>query len=395
MGTKPPAWGQSPQMPSGGTGSVEKRSPGAACRRGESWLCPSRGAAARCAAKIKRIRHLVRGKMSVFIGRRWNLEAILSSTQRRPLQKCHALRRARPSCTRLLRKCSREPRKAHRDRCPPAASSGHVPTKAKGYFWGQRGSLVHTGLPTQDGAGDAATGWQQMPPLGWQQRAGDRAGGQSWGPPPSLFCPLPSIPSSILKSPRAKGMQTRGTFIGTSGRTARGARQTSSLHRAHGAGVLGPFYSGLAFAARSLRSHLALTGGSFHRKDHAARARGHLGVAEGPAPTSEGHRKPHNTPSHPTQRSRTRAAPHSPWAHAGLSPCTTASLHHLVPGCVLGFGFWDLLWFSFGCGMQWGKGQRGLELATIPPHAPPSLICAFCAQTVHAAASQGRGRGLG
>lgn len=339
MGTKPPAWGQSPQMPSDSAGSVEKRSPGAACRRGESWLCPSRGAATRCAAKIKRIRHLVRGKMSVFIGRRWNLEAILSSTQRRPLQKCRALRRARPSRTRLLRKCSGEPRKAHRDRCPPAASSGHVPTKAKGYFWGQRGSLVHTGLPTQDGAGDAATGWQQMPPLGWQQRAGDRAGGQGWGPPPSLFCPPPSIPSSILKSPRAKGMQTRGTFIVTSGRTARGARQTSSLHRAHGAGVLGPFYWGLAFATRSLRSHLALPGGSFHRKDHAARARGQLGVAEGPAPTSEGHRQPHNAPSHPTQRSRTRAAPsapHSPRAHVGLSPRTTASDPAWC--LVLGFG---------------------------------------------------------
>lgn len=212
MGTKPPAWGQSPQMPSDGAGSVEKRSPGAACRRGESWLCPSRGAAARCAAKIKRIRHLVRGKMSVFIGRRWNLEAILSSTQRRPLQKCRALRRTRPSCTRLLRKCSREPWKAHRDRCPPAACSGHIPTKAKGYFWGQRGSLVHTGLPTQDGDGDTATGWQQMPPLGWQQRAGDRAGGQGWGPPPQPLLPSAFHPFFNPQIATSQGDANKGHF---------------------------------------------------------------------------------------------------------------------------------------------------------------------------------------
>lgn len=48
------------------------------------------------------------------------------------------------------------------------------------------------GLPTQDGDGDTATGWQQMPPLGCQQRAGDRTGGQGWGPPPASRAPRPS-----------------------------------------------------------------------------------------------------------------------------------------------------------------------------------------------------------
>lgn len=155
---------------------------------------------------------------------------------------------------------------------------------------------------------------------------GDRAG----DPPQPLVRPVPppSIPSLILKSPRARGMQTRGTFIVTSGRAAQGAPQTSWLHKPHSAGVSGPFYSGLAFAAQALRSRLALTGGSFHRKDYAARAHRQLGAAEGPAPTSEGHRQPHNAPSHPTRRSRTRAAPSAPrrpWAHVGLSPHTAAS----------------------------------------------------------------------
>lgn len=247
MGTKPSEEGQSPQMPSDGTGSVEKRSPGAACRRGERWLCPSRGAAARCAAKIKRIRHLVRGKMSVFIGRRWNLEAILSSTQRRPLQKCRALRRARPSCTRLLRNPAGNHGKPTGTGAHPLPPLGTFPPRPrvisgdKGGPWYTQGSprRMGTGTRPQDGskchrlAGSSGQGTGQ----------GDRAG----DPPPSLFCPPPSIPSSILKSPRAKGMQTRGTFIVTSGRTARGARQTSSLHRAHGAGVFGAVLLGFGF----------------------------------------------------------------------------------------------------------------------------------------------------